>query len=216
MPGGMPEPGSSCQLSTVLLSTVSCDAVNYSDVNFAAVNCQLWCCQPGCCQLCCCQLSAVMLSTLLLSTVMLSTLLLSTAICAVVNCWSVNCIVSIFSCASVNCAAFNCQMWLTLKERSQHKIRKYLLFHNKNKFFYTTFISLKSFCSKVIYNLTNKQQFMLRTPNWGAGQTEMSLLGPNYCNILISRPRMYFRTFQRIQMRIWIFQSCLSDNSQLW
>ena len=42
------------------------------------------------------------------------------------------------------------------------KIRKYLLFHNKNKFFIQHSSVLKNFCSKVIYNLTNKQQFLLR------------------------------------------------------
>ena len=43
--------------------------------------------------------------------------------------------------------------------------------------FYTTFISFKEFCSKVIYNLTNKQQFMLRALiSWGFLLASVSLV----------------------------------------
>ena len=57
------------------------------------------------------------------------------------------------------------------------KIRKYLLFHNKNKFFIQHSSVLKNFCSKVIYNLTNKQQFMLRALiSWGFLLASVSLV----------------------------------------
>ena len=80
------------------------------------------------------------------------------------------------------------QGWVEITFRG--KIRKYLLFHNKNKFLYNIHQFLKNFCSKVIYNLTNKQQFMLRTLiRWGFFLASVTCW-ERFPNMVW--PRMYF------------------------
>ena len=63
---------------------------------------------------------------------------------------------------------------------------------------------LKNFCSKVIYNLTNKQQFLLRALIvWGFFLASASLVGTDIATRRPNMvwPRMYFSHI----LRIWIF-----------